>query len=34
VKANKELRVMDDRVAFIVELQRPAVDTLVPIEYE
>ena len=34
VKANKELRVMDDRVAFIVELQRPATDSLVPIEYE
>jgi hypothetical protein len=34
VKANKELRVMDDRVAFIVELQRPPTDTLIPVEYQ
>jgi len=33
VKANKELRVMDDRVAFVVELLREPGDTLLPIEY-
>jgi len=34
VNANKELRVMDDRVAFIVELQHPTPDSLVPVEYQ
>ena len=34
VKSNKELRVMDDRVAFIVDLQRAPADALVPVEYE
>jgi hypothetical protein len=33
VKANKELRIVDDRMAFVVEMNRPAADTLIPIEY-
>ena len=33
VKANKELRLVDDRVAFVVELSRPPTDTLIPMEY-
>jgi len=33
VKANKELRLVDDRVAFVVELSRPPTETLIPVEY-
>ena len=33
VKSNKELRLLDGRVAFVVELSRPPTDTLIPIEY-
>jgi hypothetical protein len=34
VRANKELRVMDDRVAFVVELVREPTETTIPIEYQ
>ncbi|MBI1245318.1 MAG: hypothetical protein GC202_09960 [Alphaproteobacteria bacterium] len=33
VKSNKELRMVDDRIAFVVEVSRPSGDSLIPIEY-
>ncbi len=33
VKSNKELRMVDDRLAFVVEIARPSTDTLIPLEY-
>lgn len=33
VKSNKELRMVDDRVAFVVEIARPSAETLIPVEY-
>ncbi len=33
VKSNKELRMVDDRVAFVVEISRPSAEALIPVEY-
>jgi hypothetical protein len=33
VNANKELKFVDARIAFVVELSRPSSESLIPIEY-
>jgi hypothetical protein len=33
MRAHKELRFMEGRVAFVVQLERPATDALIPLEY-
>jgi hypothetical protein len=33
MRARKELRFLEGRVAFVVQLERPATDQLIPLEY-
>lgn len=33
MRARKELRFLEGRIAFVVQLERPATDTLIPLEY-
>ncbi|MBL8654096.1 MAG: hypothetical protein JNJ97_07835 [Alphaproteobacteria bacterium] len=33
MRARKELRFVDGRIAFVVQLERPATDALIPLEY-
>jgi len=33
MRAHKELRFLDGRIAFVVQLERPATDALIPLEY-
>jgi hypothetical protein len=33
MRARKELRFLEGRVAFVVQLERPATDSLIPLEY-
>jgi hypothetical protein len=33
MRARKELRFLEGRIAFVVQLERPATDALIPLEY-
>lgn len=33
MRARKELRFLEGRIAFVVQLERPATDSLIPLEY-